>query len=257
MHCHATQMRAAWCCGCATLPLAPCFLSQVPRPEEGTGLGWTMLLSWAALAAETITSLAVARLVSDIALAGGSLSAALFSGPAITRSAAIILFAQAGRHAVHQWAPLVPSHTSTRLLLLIGGHLCACAIDCHVHAPTLGSRHFLRCLALASIYVAPVAPLLAVGGSTLLMVLTSCLQTFIADADLTSLHAYLDLGALHAPFWFVHMRTRTLVARRNGVLHEPPLLPVVAHHPAGSNNKELVALRKQRLSCYCGSSSTS
>lgn len=103
------------------------------------------------------------------------------------------------RQSLLQPAPSWPHRPHlmvTKLLLLVAFHAIGCAIDCYSHLAILRWRDFCTCLLQASVYVAPVHecmhtylmcdrpptaclpepltqvyPLLAIGSSTLLMIL--------------------------------------------------------------------------------------
>ena len=183
-----------------------------------------------ALTAELVTSLALARLISEFVLSRR-----------VSRPAACVpLCAQAARVMTLRFRSATPSRFITRIVMLILCHCCACIVDCHLNAPSLSMRHLLRCLGRASLFVAPVAPLLAIGGSTVLMLCARCVQALHIGADLASLHWLVELGALHSPFWFIHARMRALARE--------PTLPLVTT----PSSNTITRLRQQRLRHFCG-----
>jgi hypothetical protein len=196
----------------------------------------------------TVTSLAAARLMSELGQYGRNLPANLAN-----KGSCLIVLAQLA-HAVacSIWQPLAQASRSAplgvRLAVLASAHCAACVADCRSRAPSLSWRQLGSCIVRASLYVAPVAPLLVVCGSAALLVSTSTLK--VLRIQPTDLKWLIDLGALHLPFWFVHMRARKLVMWE-------PVLPISSagkrarvHHSSAKRADETGAcdqLRRQRL----------
>ena len=172
---------------------------------------------------EAASSLAVARLVSA--------PRSLDTWP--TRAACITLLGHGGWLLSQNFeTPLRSASVSVRLGLLLCGHFGALLLDAWYR---LGDafywRQFLITLGRSALYVAPVAPLLIVGGSTLLMVGTSTLKLF--GAEPSNLRWLVNLGALHCPFWFIHIHARRSLGinGKAGGGSAPSLLPVTTPPP--------------------------
>ena len=171
------------------------------------------------LGMSTLTSLAMAHLVCEGVdwRAGGCSRLKLACGAVLAGQGARTIWHGMGTHIAH-------ASLGLRLGLLTTAHACGCAADCRrLLGGSLPLRAFARCLLKAMLYVAPVYPLLAIAGSTVLLFTASTLR--IVGINPASARALVDLGALHAPFWAVHWRTRRLLAC------EQPLLPTASTSP--------------------------
>ena len=84
--------------------------------------------------------------------------------------------------------------TAARLWLLATAHVLACAIDCRLASPHLRRDDFRDALCSALAYVAPAYPLLLLGGSVSLLVVSR-----LAGIPLERAHGAIDLGSIHLP----------------------------------------------------------
>ena len=118
-----------------------------------------------------------------------------------------------------RWAPT--PRTAARLYLLASAHMLSCAADCYRSAAppppacSAFAREFANALARALVYVAPVYPLLAVLVSAALVFAASS-TTHLLGLPLARMRWLCHWGALHAPFWLVHMQTKRLVGTGGG-----------------------------------------
>ena len=175
-----------------------------------------------AVLAEVTTSVAIARIVSDVGARG-----TLRSPAPLTRAAIAIVVLQAVFMA-RSWAPRrVPLSLPLRLALLTGVHLCALAVECRFTIEHFDWRVFGRCLGRSLAYVAPAYPLLVLAGSTLLLVATAAAESTVGAHHLRWL---VDLGSLHSPFWFVYAHTKANARARCS--SRVSLLPLARHSAA-------------------------
>ena len=85
-------------------------------------------------------------------------------------------------------------------------------------------REFAFHLGRASLYVAPAWPLLVIAGSALLFVATAIFDRLF---HVGSLKWLIDLGSLHAPFYFVHLHTvKSMCDGAGRARGSDPLLPL-------------------------------
>ena len=181
-----------------------------------------------AAVAEVATSLALAQCVRDCVFptARGARRSAL------GKAAVVVLVLQGAHAAALRLLPIVhaPATLTMRLTLLILGHCCLCAVEARARRPDLRAATFIRNLAAATIYVLPAYPLLVVAGSAVLVVATSV--TTVVGASPASLRWLVDVGSLHGPFIFVHLRLRSLMGADSTLARGQPLLPVVSVNQA-------------------------
>lgn len=103
--------------------------------------------------------------------------------------------------------PSLTSHAALLLWLVSLAHFAGCALDCWMRARSEWSFSLhLHRLSAALAYVAPASLPIVLGSSSLLLALTSLFQ--LIHIDPARLRWLVRWGALHAPFWFVHMETR-------------------------------------------------
>ncbi len=127
--------------------------------------------------------------------------------------------------------------TALRLHLLALLHTIACYTDCASAAAAADGgaprrcssecrrrclsvrfgAHFVRCLACSLAYVAPAYPLLLLGASATLALAASS-AGHAMGVRLAAVRWLADWGALHAPFWLVHARTRQLAVSGDATL---------------------------------------
>jgi len=107
-----------------------------------------------------------------------------------------------------RWEPAsLTSHAALLLWLVSLAHFVGSAVDCWMRARNEWSFSLHLCrLSAALAYVAPASLPIVLGSSSLLLAVTSLLQLIHIDPG--SLRWLVRWGALHAPFWFVHMETR-------------------------------------------------
>ena len=157
--------------------------------------------------AEAVTSLAVAQLLTAVA------------GPPsrfgwISRLSVVIILLQVLRFLLNQVTPPIEhARFVTKFLLLTICHTSAACVECHVRYQTrLGP--FARHLFASVLYVLPCYPILMVSGSTLLMIGTSALRIFGISHEVAEW--LVQLGSLHAPFFFVVLHTNRLARCSRG-----------------------------------------
>jgi hypothetical protein len=162
------------------------------------------------LTAEMLVSLAIARLLSERTMR------TLRQSWASRLSVAVILaqVVRVGWHTVTAAAASIDvemlmssrsrrsSSIGLRLVLLMATHIGAIAFDCRVMFPHVRFRLALQSFWRAVCYVLPAWPMIVIGGSTLLLFGTSLLRLH------ESARWLIQLGSLHAPFWFVHSHMR-------------------------------------------------
>ena len=192
---------------------------------------------------EALTSIAACRVLTEIVFSTQSGYRRLLNGLFSSQLfAAYLLFQLMMNMAAPQQ---LPASLMLRFILLTGFHTVACAIDtaANVSEESWRASDFARHLLRASLYVAPAWPLLVVAGSTLLM---ACTAVFEHLFHLASLKWLIDLGSLHAPFFFIHMHTkRSMCGRRR-----TDRLPLPLHAgPEGAATPSLQRedIRRQRL----------
>ena len=182
---------------------------------------------------EAATSICVAHLVSESCAEG--LQHGLRRSWR-TRLSCVWLIAHAGSAIWSQaFTTAASSGLATRFSALLFAHYLALVLEYSLKTyDTSRLAQLHRSLLRSIIYVAPAYPLLVILSSTLLMLGASTLRLG------ESLHWLIDIGSLHAPFWFVHAHTR------RAVQHEPSTLPVFApSSKKADENDEHV--RRQRL----------
>ena len=196
---------------------------------------------WSTLV-ETAVSLALARLVSESIFDGRWRRLLIIAVAAVT-------IASAGRAAAAHLEELLPLlHPPPFVFVFVAllfGHACGCMVDCWAHAPQIRPRDLLSCIAHATVYVLPVYPVLCVFGSALLFAGTSLLQ--LVGVASASVRWIVDLGALHLPFWFVHVQTRRLVEKRARETH---LLPLSAAQPSTSMQGQTTLQQVVDANCH-------
>ena len=194
------------------------------------------------LLAEIAASIVVAHVVSELLTSGDArlrLSATIMKSPSCSPSAASTIVAVGGLLSLIPLSMLASAPTLVhRLALLIIGHTCVCVIEYWRRAPASEMRAFFSVFSRAILYVIPVYPLIAIVGSTLLLVLSSTLNRL----DLGSMsRSFIDIASLHTPFFFVHFRVRFLASR----LASAQILPFSDSAPTSSES--LSFLRTCRL----------
>ena len=197
---------------------------------------------------ESLTSLAAARLISGF-LSGASLHQSWLSVASV-----LLILIQALMAFFVRWHIVVPpmsdASLAMRLLILTMVHASAVAAEARWREGRhMEWRRFCRSLCVSGLYVAPGYPLLAIGGSTILMLCTSLAS--VIGVDPRKLHWLIELGSLHAPFWFVHVEVRRARApmRREGVL---PLTDAADKVEVDAARADRFHVRSQRLLRFAG-----
>jgi hypothetical protein len=110
--------------------------------------------------------------------------------------------------ASSRWeSPSLTPHAALLLWVVSVAHFVGCAVDCWLRARSKWtfSLHLYR-LSVALAYVAPASLPIVLGSSSLLLAFTSLFK--LTPIDPESLRWLVRWGAVHAPFWFVHLETR-------------------------------------------------
>jgi len=149
------------------------------------------------------------------AWAGVRLSAGLEPALGYVRAAAlkagVLLFAATST----AWAPrALTAHAVALLWLVSAAHFAGCAVDCRARGGW-SCRAYLRSLCAALAHVAPASVPIALASSALLLAATSLLQLVHLEPE--RLRWLVRWGALHAPFWLVHLETRRNFASSPGL----------------------------------------
>lgn len=115
-----------------------------------------------------------------------------------------------------KWAPpILTSHVASLLWLLSIAHFLGCAADCRAHAHGEWSFSlYVHRLLTALAYVMPATIPIVLTASSLMLAATSLSR--LAGIDPGNLRWIVRWGALHAPFWFVHVETRRSFSRMLG-----------------------------------------